>query len=139
MKCEVYRFSEQAMISLYNKLNESPLKLTSWNDIKLEGTVNAAERGLLFTSIPYETGWTVKVDGEAEETEKIFDAFLSIELPAGEHEITFEYFPAGLKTGIIISLAAIAILAALYVADRILERRYQEKKAEDEMAEEERF
>ncbi|MBR5267629.1 MAG: YfhO family protein [Lachnospiraceae bacterium] len=137
MKCEVYRFSDQAMISLYNKLNETPLKLTSWKDTKLVGTVNAAERGLLFTSIPYESGWTVKVDGEEVETEKIFDAFLSIELPAGEHEITFEYFPAGLKIGIINTLAAIVILAILFGVDRIMERRDQEKREEQENVEDE--
>ncbi|MBQ2105756.1 MAG: YfhO family protein, partial [Lachnospiraceae bacterium] len=108
MKCEVYRFSDEAMISLYEKLNKTPLKLTSWEDTKLAGTVNAAERGVLFTSIPYETGWTVKIDGEVTETEKIFEAFLSVDIPAGEHEITFEYFPAGLKPGIIITLASIA-------------------------------
>ena len=135
MKCEVYRFSDEAMISLYEKLNETPLKLTSWEDTKLAGTVNAAERGVLFTSIPYETGWTVKIDGEVAETEKIFEAFLSVDIPAGEHEITFEYFPAGLKPGIIITLASIAILAMLFLVDRIMERRYQEKKAARKAAE----
>ena len=135
MKCEVYRFSDEAMISVYEKLNEAPLKLTSWEDTKLEGTVNAAERGVLFTSIPYEKGWTVKVDGEEAETEKIFDAFLSVQIPSGEHEITFEYFPAGLKPGIIITLASMAILAMLFVVDRIMERRYQEKKAARKAAE----
>ncbi|MBQ2251231.1 MAG: YfhO family protein, partial [Lachnospiraceae bacterium] len=135
MKCEVYRFSDEAMISLYEKLNETPLKLTSWEDTKLAGTVNAAERGVLFTSIPYETGWTVKIDGEVAETEKIFEAFLSVDIPAGEHEITFEYFPAGLKSGIIITLASIAILAMLFIVDRIMERRYQEKKAARKAAE----
>ena len=135
MKCEVYRFSDEAMISLYEKLNETPLKLTSWEDTKLAGTVNAAERGVLFTSIPYETGWTVKIDGEVAETEKIFEAFLSVDIPAGEHEITFEYFPAGLKPGIIITLASIAILAMLFIVDRIMERRYQEKKAARKAAE----
>ena len=135
MKCEVYRFSDEAMISLYEKLNETPLKLTSWEDTKLAGTVNAAERGVLFTSIPYETGWTVKIDGEMAETEKIFEAFLSVDIPAGEHEITFEYFPAGLKPGIIITLASIAILAMLFIVDRIMERRYQEKKAARKAAE----
>ena len=135
MKCEVYRFSDEAMISLYEKLNKTPLKLTSWEDTKLAGTVNAAERGVLFTSIPYETGWTVKIDGEVTETEKIFEAFLSVDIPAGEHEITFEYFPAGLKPGIIITLASIAILAMLFIVDRIMERRYQEKKAARKAAE----
>ena len=135
MKCEVYRFSDEAMISLYEKLNKTPLKLTSWEDTKLAGTVNASERGVLFTSIPYETGWTVKIDGEEAETEKIFEAFLSVDIPEGEHEITFEYFPAGLKPGIIITLASIAILAMLFIVDRIMERRYQEKKAARKAAE----
>lgn len=123
LNCEVYRFSESAMISVYEKLNTMPLKLTSWTDTRLIGTADALESGLLFTSIPYETGWTVLVDGEEAETEKVFDAFLAVNVPAGSHEIVLQYFPAGLKAGILISLAALGMLLSLYAVSRILEKR----------------
>ncbi len=63
-----YRFSEDAMIQVYDRLNQSPMHLTSWKDTKLSGTVSAAKAGMLFTSIPFDKGWTVKVDGEKVET-----------------------------------------------------------------------
>ncbi|MFR4783430.1 MAG: hypothetical protein ACLUAR_11475 [Pilosibacter sp.] len=35
-----YRFSEDAMIQVYDRLNRMPMHLTSWKDTKLSGTVN---------------------------------------------------------------------------------------------------
>lgn len=133
MSCEVYRFSESAMISVHEKLNKTPLKLTSWTDTRLEGTVDAEESGLLFTSIPFETGWTVTIDGEEVKTEKIFDAFLAVDIPAGSHEIVLKYFPTGLKPGFLISLAALGILLVLYVTDRIMEKRWGAGHSETEV------
>ncbi len=132
MACEVYRFSDTAMISVYETMSRQPLKLTSWTDTKLEGTVAAQEDGVLYTSIPFDKGWTVKVDGEEVETEKLFEAFLSVKLPAGSHEITFEYFPEGLKLGGIISGAAIAILVLLIVVDRRLDKKERRTEKEEE-------
>lgn len=39
-----YRFSEDAMIQVYDRLNRMPMHLTSWKDTKLSGTVTA-DRG----------------------------------------------------------------------------------------------
>lgn len=39
-----YRFSEDAMIQVYDRLNQSPMHLTSWKDTKLSGTVSARKR-----------------------------------------------------------------------------------------------
>ncbi len=123
LNVEIYRFSDRVMIDLYEKMNEHPLRLTSWTDTVLEGTVNSETSGVLFLSIPYERGWTVTVDGKEAETEKIFDAFLSVPIPAGEHEIRLEYFPGGLLPGLIISGSAVVILALLYIGKCRLEKR----------------
>lgn len=119
----VYRFSDRAMISLYDTLNEMPLHLTSWTDTKLSGTVDVKTAGLLFTSIPYDEGWTVTVDGEAVETKKAFEAFLALELSDGTHEITMTYFPKGFTTGACISGAAAVILLLLYLGKRMRKNR----------------
>ena len=123
LNVEIYRFSDMAMVSMYEKMTQSPLKLTSWTDTVLEGTVETDVTGVLFTSIPYEDGWTVTIDGKEVETEKIFDAFLSVQVPTGSHEIRLEYFPAGLMPGMLISGGAAAILLLLYVGKRTLEKK----------------
>ena len=125
-----YRFSEDAMIQVYDRLNQSPMHLTSWKDTKLSGTVSAAKAGMLFTSIPFDKGWTVKVDGEKVETRKAFGAFLAIDVSAGDHVIDFSYFPKGLKTGGLISGGSIVILILLWFLRREMERREARKRME---------
>ena len=125
-----YRFSEDAMIQVYDRLNQSPMHLTSWKDTKLSGTVSAAKAGMLFTSIPFDKGWTVKVDGEKVETRKAFGAFLAIDVSAGDHVIDFSYFPKGLKTGGLISGGYIVILILLWFLRREMERREARKRME---------
>ncbi len=125
-----YRFSEDAMVQVYDRLNQSPMHLTSWKDTKLSGTVSAAKAGMLFTSIPFDKGWTVKVDGEKVETRKAFGAFLAIDVSAGDHVIDFSYVPKGLKTGGLISGGSIVILILLWFLRREMDRREARKRME---------
>ncbi len=111
----VYRFSERALISVYETLNRMPMHLTSWTDTELSGTVEAEEAGLLFTSIPYDEGWTVSIDGQKVTPRKVFEAFLAVDIPAGSHQVLLTYFPGGLAHGIMISAAALFILLILFI------------------------
>ena len=131
LKVEIYRFDQPAMIETYQKMNQYPLKLTSWTDTKLEGVVSCDERGVLFTSIPYEEGWAVFVDGEEVETTKIFEAFLSVPMSAGDHEIRFEYIPKGFKLGVMISGSAVLIMLILFAAKRRLEKKMPKEEMEE--------
>ena len=123
MDVEIYRFSEPAMIALYKKLNNMPWKLTSWTDTRLEGKVTAVEGGVLYTSIPFDEGWTVTVDGEKAESYKIFETFLAFDMPEGEHEIVLTYFPKGLIPGIAVSVASVLLLVLLYIGTRMQKRK----------------
>ena len=127
-----YRFSERAMIDVYDKLSQQPLRLDSWTDTRLSGTVEASERGTLFTSIPYDKGWTVTVDGKRAETRKIFDAFLAIDLPAGVHTIEFSYFPQGLAPGAAITAGAALILLILILIRILMIRKRQVDRSQKE-------
>lgn len=127
MNAEIYRFSEDAMIDLYARLNTMPMTLTSWTDTRLEGTVKAFESGVLYTSIPFDKGWTVTVDGKEVEPYKIFETFLAFDLPEGEHEIVLTYFPEGLLPGIVISISAVLILAFLYLGNQVQKRKCLKK------------
>ena len=85
---------------------------------------------MLFTSIPFDKGWTVKVDGEKVETRKAFGAFLAIDVSAGDHVIDFSYVPKGLKTGGLISGGSIVILILLWFLRREMDRREARKRME---------
>jgi len=108
-----YRFLPEGLESVYQVLNKNPLKLTKWTDTQIKGTVDAEKAGLLYLSIPFDKGWSVKIDGKEAEPYKIFDTFLSVHMTAGTHEVSLEYMPEGLKAGGMITGGSILILLVL--------------------------
>lgn len=78
----------------------------------LRGSVNVQEDKVLLTTIPYDKGWTVKVDGKKVKTRQFADIFLSVPISVNEHQVEFSYVAPGFFPGLIISaLAWIVFLA----------------------------
>ena len=128
LRARVYRFEFEGLHSVYEILNRYPLTVTKWTDTILEGTVETEKAGTLFTSIPYDAGWTVTVDGQVQTPHKIFDAFLSVDLTEGTHTIVFSYEPEGLRTGALITLGSMVLLAAALVCGKVMEKRRKAKR-----------
>jgi uncharacterized membrane protein YfhO len=128
LRARVYRFEFEGLHSVYEILNRYPLTVTKWTDTILEGTVETEKAGTLFTSIPYDAGWTVTVDGQVQTPHKIFDAFLSVDLTEGTHTIVFSYEPEGLRTGALITLGSMVLLAAALVCGKVIEKRRKAKR-----------
>lgn len=114
-----YYVNDDKLNEGYEILKSRRLNVTSFKETKINGTVSAESDTLFFTSIPYDKGWTVKVDGvEIAEDDYIAlqDAYLCFNLPAGEHEIEISFMPQGLLLGAGISaLTVIALIAAAII------------------------
>ena len=54
-------------------------------------------------------GWTAKVDGRPAAIELFQEAFPSVMLEAGPHEVEFNYRPRSFFAGLAISLASLVI------------------------------
>ncbi len=103
----------EKFIEGHNILKNQSLEVNEFTDTKISGTVTASEDGVLYTSIPYDTGWTVTVDGEKLDSEELLDigkALLGINLSEGTHTVEFEYTPKGLKIGIGFSVVGVIVL-----------------------------
>ncbi|MFQ7234299.1 MAG: YfhO family protein [Enterococcus hulanensis] len=74
-----------------------------------EGTVNAKEAQTLVTTIPYDEGWTARIDGKKVDTKAFQNAFISIHVPKGKHKVTFSYLPKGFIAGAISFVVAIGM------------------------------
>lgn len=97
----------------YKMLSASMLDVTDYGDSCLKGTINVQEDGVFITSVPYEAGWKLKVDGHTREiNELIGGAWISTSLSAGEHQIELSFRPPGLIAGLLITLASIGLLIA---------------------------
>lgn len=101
----------------YANLSDEGLKITNYSSTKIEGTIVVKNSGTFCTSIPYEKGWTLYVDGEKTETSAAMDVFLAADMSAGKHDIKLVYSPEGFRTGIILCILAIIGFAVLCVLD----------------------
>ncbi|MBQ7059409.1 MAG: YfhO family protein [Firmicutes bacterium] len=72
---------------------------------------NFQEKRFVFFSIPYDFGWSLKIDGQEADLEKVNVGFMGFRVDAGYHEIELIYETPGLKIGIFVSLAAILMFA----------------------------
>lgn len=105
----------------YNKLNTGAMSVESFTDTKITGSVTATEDCVLYTSIPYDKGWSVTVDGKKVSEDDIIaigDALLGVKITEGEHTVEFSFTPRGLVIGSIISVCTALILIAIAVLIR---------------------
>ena len=94
------------------------MTVTEYTDRTVSGTVTADEDGVLLTSIPYDKGWSVKVDGQKVDIKPFANALCAIPLTAGEHTIEFSFFTYGLTLGIIASIFCAGLLALIFFMSR---------------------
>ncbi|MBP5303792.1 MAG: YfhO family protein, partial [Clostridia bacterium] len=109
-------------------LKANQMKVTKFTDTKVEGNLIAPRDGCVFTSIPYDEGWTVKVDGKKVKTFAAGNAMLAIDIKAGSHTITMSFFPEGLGLGLTCTILAILILVFLAWIARHPEKTNKAKK-----------
>lgn len=88
------------------------------SDAHFTGSYTAGKNTLLLTTIPYEDGWTLRIDGEKVPMQKAMDAMLAAALPEGEHQFELSYFPRGLKEGFMLMGVSAALALMWALADR---------------------
>lgn len=100
-------------------LENGTLKIETFEDSYIKGTVNASKDGVMVASMPYDEGWTVTVDGEAVELVKNESHMMMFNISQGEHTVEMKYFPQGLKEGIFVSVASILALALVMLLSKV--------------------
>ncbi len=113
-----YYFDRDAFQADIDKLKDQQLQIERFNTTHIEGTVEAQDGQVLFTSIPYEPGWTVKVDGKKVKTSEILKAMIYVPLTAGTHKISMSYTPPGFVSGVILFIIGAGMCVMFYFYDK---------------------
>lgn len=98
-----------------NSLRTEGIQIAEHENGFFNGTVVAKNNSVLLTSIPYDEGWTVKIDGQKVQTDKFADTFLAIPIKEGEHAISFSYYSPGFKEGLILFGITIIICGMIFL------------------------
>lgn len=92
------------------KLYETPLKLEKTEGDTLICSVNNKEAGYLITSIPYDEGFEIHINGEKTSVEKVNTAFVGAKVPKGKCTIEISYKAEGKTLGFLYTGAGILLL-----------------------------
>ncbi len=113
----IYWLDEEALNEAVNILSGN-FELTAFEHDYLEGTVNANDGQVIFTTIPYEPGWTIKVDGEEVDNYIVLNSLIAIPVEAGTHTVTMKFVPNGFMAGLFISIAGVLITIAVGIFEK---------------------
>ena len=82
---------------------------------------------VIFFSVPYDSGWSAKVNGKDAQILKTNVGFMAVRTEKGANEIEFRYETPGLKIGAAVSAAAIVLFAAYAVCGTVLYKKNKDK------------
>lgn len=80
---------------------------------RIAGTIEVKKDGYFITTLPYDTNYEIKIDGEKVDTRKVNTAFLGCKMGRGEHKVEITYHAPGINTGKIISFVGILTFVLL--------------------------
>ena len=129
-----YRLDSEALSTAYGLLSDGAVTVTEHTDTRLAGNFTySASAPVLFTTVPYDADWTLRIDGKQIETVRACGALLSADLSSlglteGKHTFELTFVSTSLVTGAIISavgalaLIAVALLPRLPLSAQLLSR-----------------
>ncbi len=81
----------------------------------LKGSCDLDKPSTILLSVPYDSGFTLKVNGREQPINKSMSCFMSFELDAGHSDIEISFVPTGFKAGAVLSIIGAAVIAAYAV------------------------
>lgn len=121
-----YYVDDKVFNDYYNYLKEGLLNIDYYDDTTIIGDITAKDNQIAFTTIPYDKGWKVYVDGKKIKTFKVSDTYLAFDLTKGKHDIKLKYSPYLIKEGIFISFVSLLTLI-IYRFYKIKQKKYQKR------------
>jgi uncharacterized membrane protein YfhO len=106
-----------------SKLQSRAMRDITFGVNRVSGTVSSPTNGILYLSIPYSTGWTARVDGQAVPTLRVNTAFTGVAIAPGTHTVVLNYFTPWLAAGLAAAALAAATLVGLWAASARRRRR----------------
>ncbi len=104
------------------RLAQDQYQITEFTETSFEGTFRASrERELVMTTIPFDKGWKVSVDGEEVETVKALGSLVAfyVDGSAGQsHTVEMVYRPNTFSIGLTVSLISAALLILIIVFEK---------------------
>ena len=95
-------------------LRKDTLNITHFGQTHITGKIDLPEQRMMYLSIPFDKGWTVRVDGQVKNKIALFGGMTGILLPQGHHEIELSYELRFFGYGVYLSIIGLILLGGLW-------------------------
>ncbi len=127
----VYSINQNAFLEARDTLSHYKFDMTSFKESLIKGNITLDDDMMVYTSIPYDAGWHVYVDGKEVKPEKLGDALLIFPCEKGTHKITLKYKTPYGKVGLLISSTTLILIIVLPKYGNRLKMNKKEKKKKE--------
>lgn len=118
----LYYLDMEAFEYAIDKLAQTQYDITEHTESHFIGTINTQKDAqTILTTIPYDEGWNIYLDGEKVEYSKTLNALITFNIEgAGEHTLEMRYMPKAFVLGAACSVACVSIFILLCIIDGII-------------------
>lgn len=122
---------EAALEDAMTRLAEGNLVIDAdYEESHMTGSIRVPKGcSTVFTTIPYDEGWNVYVDGKQVDVEMTLDALIAFDITEGEHTVELRYFSSYHRYGVLISVFTLLLAVLLFFLDyKFYQPRLPEKR-----------
>ena len=113
----LYYLNNKEFVEAYKILNKYRVRIDEFKESNIKGNFDFDQDRIIYTSIPYDPGWKVYIDGNRVKTRALAKSYLVFNGPKGKHKVELKYQAKGSLIGLLLSFLAL-ILLLLY--DKII-------------------
>ena len=111
----LYRADVEKIKEVLDSRKSQELNVEQFSNTHLVGKVNITDEStVMMTSIPYNEGWKIEVDGKTVETKKSWDSFLSFPISQGKHKVEFFFKQKWSTLGLVLSVLSLIVLFIIW-------------------------
>ncbi len=129
-----YALDIDVYTQVFERLAEGGYQVTSCTEDTFDGTITTTEKNsTVLTTIPYDKGWVVEVDGEEVPTYETLDALLTFRIEEeGEHQLSLRYRPTEYKVALTLFVAGLVLFNGIMIIEAVYKRIKKKKHAPTE-------
>lgn len=109
-----YGLDKTAFEQAVEVIRGNSLTVEKIRDTRVIGSVDVKADGYLLLTMPYDTGWQIRIDGEPVETEALDNGLIMVPVTAGQHKVDMRYTPPWLLVGLLISIVSLLLLLIIW-------------------------
>lgn len=103
-------------------LKKDKFAINKFSENHITGTVNTPESKVLFFAMPFDEGWSVKVNGQDAKLQRLNCGLTGLITQKGNNNVELSFTPRYKKMGALVSLISLALFAGLQVINYMRNR-----------------